>query len=416
MNAIIVCGMVVILLWSCLGQRLEARGLNGPIVVVILGVVSGLSLGRDLGEYLNTGIAEKIVEVVLAVLLFVDATEVRRGFFGGEPRLVARLLAIALPLSLLAAVGAAAVLIPNVSWAALLVIACIVVPTDFAASAGVLRDARMPARIRHLLNVESGYNDGIVSPLFVFALALSSGGDTEDGPLRALTVAVMASGVALLVGGIIGAGSGYLVRRAAREPQASLQSLRIAIVLVPLLVYVVAVALNGNGFVAAFVAGIAFRAARHRGKGGTEGAAHHEMAAADDVAVATSLGVWFVFGAVLALTFETGVDWRIVLFGLLALTVIRMVPVFLALLGSSTTWRERTAIGILGPRGTASIVFGLLAYNALSEDLGNATLYVTMIVVIGSMVLHGLIAPRLAVSLITHSDRPSEAPSPAGRS
>lgn len=406
MDALIVCGLVSILLWSFLGQRLEAFGLNGPLTVVSLGVFSGLSFGQDLGEHLNTGVAEKIVEIVLAFLLFVDATEVRRGFLGGEPRLVGRLLAIALPLSLVAAVGAGFLLIPGLSWAALLVIACIVVPTDFAATAGILRDRRMPEKIRQLLNVESGYNDGIVSPLFVFALALSSGNDTDEGLLQALSFAVSASVVALIIGGVLGAGAGYFVRRAAQKSLASVQSLRIAIILVPLLVFVIAVSLNGNGFVAAFVAGIAFRTARLARKGSTESVIHQEMVAVDDIAATTSMGIWFVFGAVLVLTFETGANWSLILFGLLALTIIRIVPVMLALLGSATTWRERAVIGIVGPRGTASIVFGLLSFNALREDLANPVLYVTMIVVLGSIIMHGVLAPHLAIALTSHKTHP----------
>jgi NhaP-type Na+/H+ or K+/H+ antiporter len=407
-SALIVCGLVVILLWALVGRRLETLGIPGPLVIVVLGVVAGALFGQDLGSQLNTDISERVVEIILAILLFVDATEVRRGFFGGEARLIARLLAIALPLSLLAAVGAGALLIPGASWPVLLVIACVVIPTDFAAATAILRERRLPGRLRHVVNVESGYNDGIVSPLFLFALAIAGGTDVSNGVLPAIGAAVWASVVAVVVGTVIGGAAGIAIRHAVKARWVSEQSMRIGVVVIPLLVYVVDLPLSGNGFVAAFVAGIAFRIARAGRRGGDEALDHHELTAVEDVGLFTSYGMWFVFGAVTLLAFETGLDWRLVLFSLLALTVLRMLPVYLSLLGSTASWRERTVIGLAGPRGTASIVFGLLAYNALRDDDADTALYVTVIVVLGSIILHGALAPRLAVSILGTSQDATE--------
>ncbi|WP_219819803.1 sodium:proton antiporter [Pseudoclavibacter sp. RFBB5] len=398
MHALIVSGLIAIAVWSLLSRQLGRLGVSAPLTVIALGAVAGLAYGQDLGEHLNTVVAEKIVEIVLAVLLFVDATEVRRGFLGGEGRIVARLLAIALPMSLVATVLAAAILLPDAQWALLLVIACIVTPTDFAASAEIIRDKRIPSKIRNSLNVESGYNDGIVSPLFIFALAVAEGNDAERfGP--AVEGALVASGVALLVGAVLGGGAGLAVKNVVRREWATSQALRLGIVIVPLLVYAVAVTLGGNGFVAAFVAGIAFRAARSPRASTPADLDHAEMSSVDDVGLISSLGIWFVFGAVVVLAAEGGASWEMIFLGVLALTVLRMLPVYVALLGSATTWRERTAVGIAGPRGTASVVFGLLAFNSLREDDANTALYITVIVVFSSVLFHGLAAPRLMSAL-----------------
>lgn len=399
-------GLAVIVMWSLLSRRLARFGIPGPLAVIALGALAGVFFGQDLGEHLNTVVAEKVVEMVLAILLFVDATEVRRGFLGGEGRIVARLLAVALPLSLLATAGAAALLIPGAPWELLLVIACIVTPTDFAASAGMLRDTRISSKLRNTLNVESGYNDGIVSPLFIFALAVAQGRDAEGfGP--ALEGAVAASGIAILVGAILGGAAGLAIKRAVNAEWITSQSLRVGIVVIPLLVYAAAVSLGGNGFVAAFVAGIAFRTARLDRFSNNKELEHEEMSAVDDVGLLASLGIWFVFGVAVVLTVETGASWGLILLGILALTLLRMIPVYLALLGSRTTWRERTAVGISGPRGTASVVFGLLAFNVLREDEANTALYITMVVVLGSIIFHGIAAPRLVVAL---SKRPPYEP------
>ncbi len=404
MDALIVSGLAVIVVWSLFNRRLERLGVPGPLAVIALGALAGMFFGQHLGEHLNTAVAEKIAEIVLAILLFVDATEVRRGFVGGEGRIVARLLAIALPLSLLATAGAAALLIPGAPWALLLVIACIVTPTDFAASAGMLRDTRIPDKLRNSLNVESGYNDGIVSPLFIFAVAVTEGQDT-GGFGQALESAVVASGVAILVGVFLGGIMGIAIKHAIRAEWLTTQSLRVGVVVIPLLVYAMTVALGGNGFVAAFVAGIAFRATRLDRSRADKGLDHREMSAVDDVGLLASLGIWFVFGAVVVLTIESGASWGLILLGILALTVLRLIPVHLALLGSRTTWRERTAIGVAGPRGIASVVFGLLAFNVLREDEANTALYVTMVVVLGSVVFHGIAAPRLVAALSKASPR-----------
>lgn len=402
MNALIVCGLVVLLLWALAGRKLERWGVSGPLALVALGAIAGIFFGNDLSESLNTHAAEKVVELILAVLLFVDATEVRRGFLGGEGGIVARLLAIALPLSLVLTVIAGGFLVPGSSWAVILVIACIVIPTDFSAATGLLRDARLPGRIRHTLNIESGYNDGIVSPLFAFALVASEAVKTGPDLLPAVETAVWASVSALVVGAVIGSGVGLLAKQAVRANWVTEQSLRLGIVVIPLLVYVVTVAINGNGFVAAFIAGIAFRTARidRRRTTPEERFDHRELSALDDIGVFSALGMWFLFGAMTTVAIGVGLDWGLIVFAVLALTALRMVPIYLAMLGSQTTWRERTAIGLAGPRGTASIVFGLLAFNALNDDDGNVAIYLTIIVVLGSVILHGVIVPRITPALL----------------
>lgn len=416
MNALIVCGLVVVLLWALMGRRLEGLGVTGPVAVVALGAVSAVFFGESLGAQLNTQVAEKVVEVILAILLFVDATEVRRGFLGGEAKTVARLLGIALPLALVATMGVGLLLIPGASWVVVLLIACIVVPIDFSTANGILRDSRLPSKIRNALNVESGYNDGIVSPLFVFALvvaeaeeaASAAGLSTGAAPdlLAMLQTAVWASAIAIVVGGLIGGAIGYLARHAVASKWVTAQSLRIGVVVVPLLVYVVTVAADGNGFVAAFVAGIAFRVARGGRRSSEDKFDSRELSAVDDIGAFAALGMWFVFGMTTVLALGTGVEWGLVVFGVVALTLLRMIPVYIAMLGSPSSWRERTVIGLSGPRGTASIVFALLAYNALNDDDGDIVLYATSIVVLGSLLVHGVIAPRV-VPLLLGSQRTS---------
>lgn len=135
-----------------------------------------------------------IVAGLGVILLFVDATEVRDGFLAGERALVARLLLIALPLSLPACLLLGLGMFHPSSWSVVPVIACVVMPIDFAPAARLLKDRHLPLRVRHVLAVESGYNDGFFSPVFLYAVLLLGGSEHGGTPASALRQAVPAAG------------------------------------------------------------------------------------------------------------------------------------------------------------------------------------------------------------------------------
>jgi len=373
--------------WALGAKRLERVRLTAPIVLVLAGVAAGFSTSDALAISLNADVAQHGAEFILAVLLFVDATDVRGGLFGREPRAALRILFIAMPLSLGLSVLMGAWLMPGLSFAVLLVIACVVVPTDFAPAAMILRDARVPDRVRNVLNVEAGYNDGIVSPIFIFGLAFAAEGVHTETPLRALGSAVPQALLAILVGGAVGALLATTINVATRRAWMTGQSARMILVTAPMLAYGLSIAVDGNGFVAAFVCGIVFHYLRHSPSW------HDELEFVDDIGFLLSAIMWFVVGAVAVLAVERGVSWQIVVFCILALTVVRVMPVALAMLRSPFSWRERMLVAWLGPRGTSTIVFGLLAYNVLDGADEHAALAVMVVVVLGSVVLHGFAAP-----------------------
>ncbi len=156
----LLAAVVAVVLRSLAAVRLQRLNIGTPVVMVLCGAVVGSTVESSVGAVLNTGAALTVAELILAVLLFVDASEVRGGRLWGASRDWPAVLLVALPLSLLAAVGAGAVLFPELSLPVLLVLACVVMPVDFAASEDVLRDDRLPSRLRTSLNVEGGYNDG----------------------------------------------------------------------------------------------------------------------------------------------------------------------------------------------------------------------------------------------------------------
>jgi sodium/hydrogen antiporter len=376
--------------WSILAKGLQRWHLTAPLVLVLAGMIVGFTTRSSLASALNAEVAQRVAEIVLAVLLFVDATEVRGGLFGRDPRSAARLLCVALPIS----VGAAALigwwLLPNLSWAVLTVIACAVVPIDFASAPSILRDERLPERVRNLLKVEAGYNDGIVSPFFICALAVAAGEKHKQAILTALSMAVPPVIKALAVGIIVGAGLALLANAAERRGLMTDQSKRLLIVVAPILSFSVSVGIGGNGFVASFVCGIALNALRR------SDTFRQQLTSADDFGFLLAALMWFVFGCAAVLALKDGVSWRELVFALCAITVVRLVPILLSTLGSRLPRQDRLAIACLGPRGTPSIIFGLLAYNALDDGPADATLETMVLVVLGSIAIHGMGSPALA--------------------
>lgn len=401
MNSLLLAAAFAMVVRSLAANRLDRWNLGAPLVMVLAGVVVGLFEPSAIAEGLNTESVQHAAEIILAVLLFVDATEVRAGrLWGAYPGLVARVLLVAMPVSIAVAALLGWLLFPTLPWAVLLLVACVTVPIDFAPAERVVRDPGLSVRVRGTLNVESGYNDGIVTPLFLFALILAGDDSQDRTPLEALGTVLPFALKALLAGVVIGALLGWLMDLAHQAGWVSDQSARVAVLLAPLLTYTATVAIDGNGFVASFVCGIAFRyvhrllKARRVRTGRAEArtdALNTDLHLLEDVTGLLTMTMWFVVGIAAVLTFYLGVSWQVLLFCAAVLTVVRLVPVFLAFTGSRMPRRERLLVGALGPRGTTTIVFGLLAFNRLPE--GNAAdtiLTITVVCVLGSVALHGV--------------------------
>ena len=242
-------------------------------------------------------------------------------------------------------------------WLALLVGAALA-PTDAALGAGMMANQVVPARIRRLLDVESGLNDGIATPFVSVAIAGAAiGGEVaEHGPAAA--VAELALGV--LIGAAVGGVGGLLVSAARKRGWAAEGFAGSAVLGLTICAYASAVALSGNGFIAAFVGGLAF---------GTTGGRRGEplIPFVEETGALVSLLVWLAFGAVEVVPAMKALTWQMVLYAVLSLTVIRMVPVAVALAGARLGRATVALVGWFGPRGLASVVFALLALEDLGE-------------------------------------------------
>ena len=374
-----------IFLWGAVSARLERADLTAPIVFTLVGAaLAGLGLvgAGSAPEHLKP-----LVEVTLVWVLFSDAARVRVHDLRRDVGAVLRLLGLGLPLTVLAGWGLAFWLFPGLgAWLALLVGAALA-PTDAALGVPVVTNTAVPSRVRRLITVESGLNDGIVTPVVMIAIAgasASEGSAGAIGPGGALSD--LAIGVAVGVG--VGFAGGWLLGVARRRTWAAEDFTGVGVLALALLAYLVALAVDGNGFVAAFCGGIAFGAAA-----GRRGPA--EMAFLEQTGGAVSLLVWLAFGAVAVPIVVDRMDWALLLYALVSLTLVRMVPVALALIGSPFGRTTAAFIGWFGPRGLASLVFALLALEELGPRADDAVAVIAVTVFL-SVLAHGISAAPLA--------------------
>ena len=306
------------------------------------------------------------------------------GWFRTQWRWPAQLLLIGLPLTIGANYLASRWLFPSLSPAVLGVLAAALAPTDAALSAAVLEDRRIPVRIRQTINVESGLNDGLATPVVLLFIGLSANQQTGEVAFFRELVIGIAAGLAL---GLVG---GYLLRLADSRGWSVRDEEPIAALSFALLAYFVAVELHGNGFIAAFAAGLAFGARLARRE------TRDVLELSHQVCLLLSFAVWFLFGAVLLPIGLHSVAWQTIVFSVLALTALRMIPVALASFGIGERSEAVALVGWLGPRGLASIVFALLVVEQLPAGAADPIVRVITLTVGVSVLVHGLTAGPLA--------------------
>ncbi len=374
---------VVGMAYAVVSARLGRTVLTSAIFFLSAGILLGDAV---LGWFVieADGAALRLIaETTLALVLFADASQINLRLLRREIAIPARLLGIGLPLTIIAGAAVALLVLPGLSVVEAALLAIAVAPTDAALGQTVVSDERVPSRIRQGLNVESGLNDGLCVPLLLIALAFASaegGGETE--PVR-LVLEEVGFGVA---GGLIAGVLGALALRIGRQRGWVASAWA---PLVPLaatgMAYGLATVFHGSGLIAAFTAGLAF---------GTIASDVEQESAEmiETIGDGFSATTFLVFGAAIVPLMLEAVTWGSLLFVVLALTVARMLPVALALLGTKARVPTVAFVGWFGPRGLASIVFAVLILQAEPiPSLGIVLATISLTVVI-SVYAHGVTA------------------------
>ena len=371
----------------------SARLPGSPITPAMLFVTFGLLVGPavlggiDLSSVGST--VQMLANATLALVLFCDASRVHLRELRREVGLPARLLGIGLPLTIALGAVAAALIFGELTAAEGVILAVVLAPTDAALGQAVVTEPRVPPRIRQGLNVESGLNDGICVPLLFAAVAVA---DVESAisegrsPAALLFEEIGFGVVGGLVGGLVAAA---IVVRAGRRHLIDNAWRQVIPAAGAALAYGTASALGGSGFIAAFVAGITFRLVIRRDPGPI-----NELS--EQVGNVLNGCTFVLFGAVLLGPAIGDLDWKLVLYAVLSLTLVRMLPVAIAMLGTHARAATLGFLGWFGPRGLASIVFAVIVVeesNLPHEHLIVVAIYLTVGL---SVFAHGLTAAPLA--------------------
>jgi NhaP-type Na+/H+ or K+/H+ antiporter len=380
---------VILLAFAAISGRIERTWLTAPMFFTAAGLAFGVE-ALGLVDPSATGESVKVLaEATLTVVLFSDASRIDLAALRRTLGIPLRLLGVGLPLTIVAGFLAAIVLLGDLAWPEALVLAIILAPTDAALGQAVVTSPRLPVRVRQSLNVESGLNDGICVPLFVIALAVAQAEEGAIGDGRAVEIVLEKIGYGVLAGAVAGAGAAAIVVYAGGRRLIAESWVQVVPLAGAGLAFGLAEAIGGSGFIAAFVGGMVFGGIRRR-RGG-------DISYLVEQSGALLAAVTFVvFGAILLGPAIGDLSWEIALYAVLSLTVIRMLPVAISMLGSGARRPTVAFLGWFGPRGAASIVFALLVLEegGLPND---EVILTTAFVTVGLSVLaHGITAAPLA--------------------
>ncbi len=371
--------------YALIAAALDRHSVGPAVVFVAIGLVLSGSGVIDVDPRAES--VSLFAELTLALVLFTDASFVRIGALRQDAGMVVRLLAIGLPLTIALGTLIAAVAWPAFPLAVALLLGSTLAPTDAALGQPVISNAAVPVRVRRMLNVESGLNDGIATPFVIVAVAIAA---HPRASVDWIADAALEMAIAVALGVVVGRFGGLALLKADARGWTTPLSRQLAVLAVALTCYLVSVGLHGNGFIAAFVGGLAFGRLNRQAQ---EGA----MELTESVGSLLAIGVWTAFGLV-ASSLLLPIRPESVAYAVLSLTLIRMLPVGVALLGAHFRWPSIAFIGWFGPRGLASVVFLVIGIDGLTAagiDPGPYASTVAWTVLL-SVALHGLTAGPLA--------------------
>ncbi|MBQ0721044.1 MAG: cation:proton antiporter [Gammaproteobacteria bacterium] len=381
-NLLFMCAFLFV--YSVFAGRLESRWIHGALMFVLVGILFGPAVLDVLHFQIRGPGIGVIAEITLAIVLFTDAANVNFKVLRTYNWLPSRLLLIGLPLCLLSGWGFGLLLFDDMPWLEVAILATIVAPTDAALGKAVVTNPAVPAPMREGLNMESGLNDGICVPLLLILLAIVAPIEEGHGTVaHALLVILEEIGIGLLVGAGLAYISAALMKVAIKRKWNSPLWDQLTLMSLAVLAFTMAQELGGSGFIAAFVCGLI--------AGPLLENKHSYLEHNEGFADLLSVLVWVLFGAVILTNTWPHFSWKTWTYAIASLTLLRMLPVWLSLVGTTLGSESRLFMGWFGPRGLATIVFGVIVMEyelvAMEEIVATAVCAVLL-----SVVFHGLTA------------------------
>lgn len=381
-----------LLVYSIFAGRFEKRLFNGPLVFMLVGIVLGPALLGILQPRIDKDGLRALAELTLAIVLFSDPANANLKVLRAHEGLPLRLLLIGLPLTIVLGWLVGLWVFPQVRLIELAILATLLAPTDAALGKAVVTNPKVAEPVREGLNVESGLNDGICVPVLLLFLALLVEEQAQHPVLLALELVAEELGIGALSGVLLTLIAWQLQKLSWKHQWQMQVWSQLTLPGLAVLCFATAQVLGGSGFIAAFVggllAGYLFKDQKH-----------HLLQASEEFASLLSVLTWGVFGAVVIPKAWSSLTWDIWLYALLSLTLVRMLPVLLCLLGTRFDLETRLFMAWFGPRGLATIVFAVMIidYPLASTSTLVATAICTVLL---SVLLHGLSANPWVARLV----------------
>ncbi|MBM7789153.1 cation:proton antiporter [Tenggerimyces flavus] len=373
MTTLLLAFAVVLLIAVLVSSLAHRTVMSTAVLFLAAGFVLGDGLLGVIGLRAGDPIVKGLAELALFTVLFTDGMRVGWKELTTAWRLPGRALGWGMPLTL----GVTAVVahyVAGLDWPEALLIGAVLAPTDPVFAAALVGNEKVPPRLRSLLNVESGVNDGLALPFVVLLLAVAARSD--DLHLAELGVEL---GLGLLIGVAVPLVAIWLEQLPIFSASTKYEPLNA--VAIGLAVLALAYATHANLYLAAFAAGITVATF-----GDKQRESFEEFG--ELVAELLKLAALLVFGALLTPALFAEISWTGWLFAILALVAARPIALFVSFLGAKLSWREQAAAMWFGPKGFASVVYGLLV---LESGIPEA-----------EKIFH-LVAVTIALSIVLHS-------------
>jgi sodium/hydrogen antiporter len=379
----------VVFVFGLVSRRLEGTVLTAPIIFVVAGALLGPAVLRLVEFGLDEHTVLLVGEIALAIVLFTDAARINFSALRLYQGLPLRLLGIGMPLTIALGTATAALLLTDLTFWEAAIVGTVLAPTDAALGQAVVSNPRVPVRVRQSLNVEAGLNDGLSVPFLALFLALAVAEEELQPASYWIRFALEQVGLGILVGVGVGLAGGWLVRRATQREWMTESFQRLALLVLAIFAWALADQIGGNGFIAAFVGGLAVGPTVER-------VGERLIRFTEAEGQLLNLSVFFIFGG-LVIGLIQPLSWEVALYVMLSLTVIRMLPVALSLIGTHLGGVSVLFMGWFGPRGLASIVLGLIVVEEAPLLAGRDELVlVVALTVLLSVLLHGVTAAPLS--------------------
>lgn len=374
------------MVYTLLAKKLSNGVLTAPMLFLGFGFLMAKAGQMPIAEAEH--LLHIVAELALIVLLFLDAAQINLKSLRERHQWPFRMLVMGLPLSVLIGTVFASLLLPAYPLIVAALVAALLAPTDAALGQAVVTNKAVPERVRRALTLESGLNDGLALPVILLFASLTAEMMQQDATNWVLFGAKQLI-FGPLVGAIIGGIGGILFLAAKQRKMTTAEIEGIGALAMAGCAYLSAGMIDGNGFIAAFVAGLCFGNV-------IKGQCAFIYEFTESEGQMLSWGAFFLIGLALLPNAVAHLDALSLTIILTSLFVVRPLAVWLSLLGTDAAPTTKLFFGWFGPRGLATALFALLIVDQIDHEIGETLLNLAINAVWISAVLHGISAVPLA--------------------